>query len=207
MMDSYLALTPMLVAGTLALAGFVGCDRLLGLEHIPDPPPPTPTPQPMVDFVFDAMNPPMARNDFTGWVGMIIQPAADVQVASLGRWRSPMNSQPHQVKVVDADNGVDVQNAIVTVVLANLPDNDFAFVPLTTSIQLTGGHSYYLLTDELAGGDGFLDYVQTTVTPTSDFQVLNPVYGDPTATPAIAYTVPTPAGGNCYGPVNLTYTT
>jgi hypothetical protein len=207
MIDAFLGWTPVFAAGVVGLAGLTGCDRLLGLDEIHPQPQPPPPPDPMVDFAFDPMNPPMARNDFTGWVGMIIQPAADVQVASLGRWRSPMNSQPHQVKVVDADNGVDVQNAIVTVVLANLPDNDFAFVPLTTSIQLTGGHSYYLLTDELAGGDSFLDYVQTTVTPTSDFQVLNPVYGDPTATPAIAYTVPTPAGGNCYGPVNLTYTT
>jgi len=205
MMDSYLALTPMFVAGTLALAGFVGCDRLLGLEHIPDPQPTPPTPQPMVDFVADPMN--TGRNDFTGWVGMIIQPAANVQIASLGRWRLPMNSLSHQVKIVDADSGADVPNAIVTVVLAGLPDDAFVFTPLTTAITLTGGHSYYLMTDEATGGDNFLDYLQTTVTPTADFQVLNPVYGDPTATPAIAYSVPTPAGGNCYGPVNLTYTT
>jgi hypothetical protein len=206
MMDSFLALTPALVAGTLALAGFVGCDRVFGLEHIPDPPPTPPTPQPMVDFAVDPMNPPAGRNDFTGWAGMTIQPTTDVLIASLGRWRSPLNVQPHEVKIVDAADGTDVPGAIAIVSLVNQPDDAFVFAPLGTPVQLTGGHSYYLLTHEVTGGDTFLDYMITTVTPTADFQVVDPIYGDPTAMPALAYTVPMQAGGNCYGPVNAMYT-
>ena len=42
MNDLYLLLTPLLMLPIVALLGFVGCDKLLGLEHIPDPlPPPT----------------------------------------------------------------------------------------------------------------------------------------------------------------------
>jgi len=42
MIDSFLFLTPLLVLGIIALLGFVGCDRVWGFEHIPDPlPPPT----------------------------------------------------------------------------------------------------------------------------------------------------------------------
>jgi len=206
MTDAFLALAPALAAGTLALAGFVGCDRLLGLQDV-HPTTPPPTPNPMLDFEVDPANPPAGRNDFTGWAGMIIQPTGDVMVAALGRWRLPGNGQTHQVKLMDASDGTLVPNAIVTVDLSGKPDNEFVFAPLGPAAQLTAGHSYYLLSQEVTGGDMFIDYVNVTVTPTSDFQVLNPVYGDPMATPAIAYTVPTPAGGNCYGPVNLTYTT
>lgn len=38
-MDLFLLLTPLLVLGVLALVGFLGCDQLLGLQHVPNPPP------------------------------------------------------------------------------------------------------------------------------------------------------------------------
>jgi hypothetical protein len=201
MTDPFLVLTPVLVGATLGLAGFVGCDRVLGFEHVPDP---TPQPQPMVDFAVDPANPPPVRNDYTGWVGTIIQPVANVRVTELGRWRSPMNDQNHQVKIVDAQDGTDVPGAIVIVSLVNQPDNAFVFAPVPSAIALAGGHSYYLLTQEVTGGDTFLDYTTTTVVPTADVLIQGAVYGNPPADP---FTQPPPAGGNCYGPVNAKYTT
>src|SRR5438270_4432707 len=37
MNDAFLLLTPLLMLPIVALLGFVGCDKLLGLEHVPDP--------------------------------------------------------------------------------------------------------------------------------------------------------------------------
>lgn len=42
MIDSFLFFTPFLVLGIIALLGFVGCDLVFGLQHVPDPIP-TPT--------------------------------------------------------------------------------------------------------------------------------------------------------------------
>ena len=39
MNDTFLLLTPVLMLPIVALLGFVGCDKLLGFEHIPDPQP------------------------------------------------------------------------------------------------------------------------------------------------------------------------
>ena len=48
MIDSFLFFTPFLVLGIIALLGFVGCDLVFGLQHVPDPIPVptglTPTP-------------------------------------------------------------------------------------------------------------------------------------------------------------------
>lgn len=38
MNDSYLLLTPFLMLGVVALLGFVGCDKLFGLQRVPDAP-------------------------------------------------------------------------------------------------------------------------------------------------------------------------
>ena len=37
MNDTFLLLTPLLMLPIVALLGFVGCDLLLGLQHVPDP--------------------------------------------------------------------------------------------------------------------------------------------------------------------------
>ncbi len=39
MHDSYLLLTPVLMLLVVALVGFVGCDALFGIDHVPDPEP------------------------------------------------------------------------------------------------------------------------------------------------------------------------
>jgi hypothetical protein len=39
MIDSFLFFTPFLVLGIIALLGFVGCDLVFGLQHVPDPVP------------------------------------------------------------------------------------------------------------------------------------------------------------------------
>jgi hypothetical protein len=197
--DPYLLLTPALAAGVLALVRFVGCDKVLGLQHFP---PAIPRKQ-LVDFAVDPANPPTVRNDYTGSVGMVIQPNSDVTLLSLGRWCSSMNSQAHDVKVVDGSTGIDVPGALVAVSLAGQPEQTFVFIDLPTPVKLTGGQTYYLVSNELTGADAFLEYT-ITVTPSADFQVPSAVYADQTPTPPVIYKTQGSAG-NCYGPVNAQY--
>lgn len=200
MNDWFLLLTPVLVGGVLALAGFVGCDRVLGLVPVEPPPPP---PNQILDFAVDENNPPATRNDFTGWIGVVIQPTADQKMVGVGRWCSPGNSRSHQVKIVDAATGLDLDGTSVPVPLASATPNAFAFVAFPAEVLLSAGQSYYVLSQEAAGQDGFIDY-SITVTPSADFQLLSAVYGDPMATPPVPYTTIGMAN-NCYGPVNAQY--
>ena len=197
MSDLYLWLTPLLALGVLALGWFVGCDALFRIDHVDE----VPVVQNVVDFAIDQTNPPMPRTDYVGWAGMVIQPNSDVTLVKLGRWCSPMSTQAHEVKVVDAATGMDVAGAIVVVPLAGQTEFTFVFVDLPTPVTLMGGNQYYLMSREEVGGDGFLDYM-IAVTPSADFQVLSAVYGDPTA--SLPYST-IGAAGNCYGPVNAQY--
>jgi hypothetical protein len=199
MSDLYLLLTPVLAAGVLALVGFVGCQYLWQIPEIPPPPVLTK----VVDFVVSPDNPPNSRNNFSGWVGMVIQPASDIKLLSLGRWCSPMNSQPHDVKVVDAATGEDIPGAIVAISLAGQQELTFVFVDLPAPIVLTGSQTYYLVSQEQAGGDAFLDF-DITVTPSADFQVPSAVFAVETPTPPTMYQLHG-AVGNCYGPVTAQY--
>ena len=197
MSDLYILLTPLLALGVLALVRFVGCDALFRIDHVDE----VPIRQQVADFAIDPTNPPTPRTDYAGWSGMVIQPNSDVTLFALGRWCSPMSSQAHEVKVVDAATAMDVTGAIVAVPLAGKMEFTFVFVDLPAPVTLAGGHQYYLMSREEAGGDGFLDYM-IAVTPSADFQVLSAVYGDPTA--SLPYSI-IGAAGNCYGPVNAQY--
>jgi len=198
MIDPFLALTPVCVAGVLALVRFAGCNPVFGLDETILTPPGTP----MVDFVIDPSNPLTARTDFTGWVGMLIQPQSDVVITDLGRWRTGMSTASHQVKLVDGATGANLMGGIAIVSLGGGPDESFVFASLNARVVLAGGGYYYLVSEETANTDAFYDFA-LTVTPTSDFIV-----------PSAAYSVSggppyTQKGGvnNCYGPVNARYKT
>jgi hypothetical protein len=198
MIDAYLFLTPVLAAGVLALVGFVGCDKLLGFQDI-SPPPPAPTP--IVDFTIDPNNPPVVRNDFSGWVGTVIQPFSDTTIVSLGRWCLSGNTGNHQVKIVD-DTGTDVSGAIVLVPLASQTENTFVYADLASPILLTKNQRYFLVSQEQMNGDTFLDY-PLAVVPSPDFNVLSAVFTDQNG-PMAPYTLEGTIL-NSYGPVSGLY--
>jgi hypothetical protein len=201
MSDSYLLLTPLLMLGVLAIGGFVGCDYFLDINHFTHEPP-VPPPKLLVDFAIDPANPPTPRNDYSGWVGIVIQPYSDITLVSVGRWCLPTNGKPHDVKVVDA-TGADVPGTTVNVSLFGKAQQDWVFVDLVPPVTLTGGQTYYLVSEEVAGGDTFFEYT-LTVTPSPDVQALSAAYADATLTPPEIYkTQGNP--GNCYGPVSAQY--
>lgn len=189
MSDSYLLLTPILMLGVMLLVRFVGCDVILGLTPV----------VPHTQFV-SGETLGRARNDYTGWVGMAIQVGAkDIKVLDLGRIVAPNSSQPHDVKIYDLANNMDVPGGIVAVSTINQADGQFAYVTLGSAITLSAGKTYYVVSHEVNGGDQFYD--NDTILQTTDVAVVtSPVYRDDTGSYVLLG-----SAGNSYGPVSFRY--
>ena len=149
-----------------------------------------------------AQTPGAARNNFTGFVGMeFTVGATPLSVSSLGRYVVAGNSGMHALKLVNASTGADVPGGSVTVSLAGAAPGTYQYGLLGSAVTLTANTSYYLLTQETAGGDAFDDL--GAVTPTSVATVNGPAYVD-----GLGHYVPvTTLPGNAYGPVNFQYAT
>ncbi len=97
------------------------------------------------------------RNDYTGWLGMkFTVGSADIAVSQLGRWVAPGNTGTHTVKLVNAATGADVASASVSTLGAT--SGQFKHTPLSTAVTLTANTSFYLLSQETAGGDQWYDF-------------------------------------------------
>ncbi len=118
---------------------------------------------------------PRLRNNFSGWAGMkLTVGASSVVVNSLGRIFVAGNSGTHTIKLVRASDGTDVPGASVTVSMAGGTPGVFQYVPLTTPVTLTAGASYYLVSQEVSGGDQWYDFGVVSATPAA--AVNNAVY-------------------------------
>jgi immunoglobulin I-set domain protein len=105
-----------------------------------------------------SFTPTNLRQDFSGWVGLKLSVGpADLSVTALGRWVVAGNTRAHTVRLVNAATGVDVPGASAVVDTAGAPAGAFAYTPITP-VTLSAGGSYYLLSQELAGGDTWYDY-------------------------------------------------
>jgi uncharacterized protein YfiM (DUF2279 family) len=132
------------------------------------------------------------RNDFTGWLGTeITVGASPLSVTHLGRWVVPGNSGTHTVKLVDAATGTDVASA--SVATAGAATGQFQYTSLSTPVALAENTSYYLLSQEIAGGDLWYDFSNAaagTATGYQDWLLANGLpmdasgEGSATATPA-----------------------
>jgi hypothetical protein len=148
-----------------------------------------------------SFTPSALRNDFGGWVGMRLQGgASDISVTGLGRWVVSGNSQAHPVRLVLASTGADVATA--TVATSGQPAGAFAFTDLSSPVTLLANTTYYLLTQEFAGGDSWYDYNTATVTTSagSNTGVVWATTGAPSSFNAGGTT------GQAYGVPNLRYT-
>lgn len=102
-------------------------------------------------------NPPL-RNDFSGWVGLeFTTGAGGMTVHSLGRIFVAGNSGTHTVKLVLASNGTDVSGATASVSMEGGSTGTFAYVSLPSPVTLQANTSYYLVSQEAAGGDQWYD--------------------------------------------------
>lgn len=132
-----------------------------------------------------------------GWFGMaILVGAAPVSVQRLGRGFFPGNSQIHVIKIVAAD-GMDLLNAFVSVSMAGGTMGEFRYAPLNPAVVLAPGTKYYIVSQEIAGGDNFYNH-NTTVTTTDVASVIQSVKGGP---PYVQDSLP----DTTYGPVDFQY--
>jgi hypothetical protein len=143
-----------------------------------------------------ALNSPARRNDFSGFVGMSLAPANSLSVTAVGRACLTGNAGTHIVKFVYAPSGTDVTGASALVNMADCTPGQYA--ALASPITLSAGNSYYLASQEAAGGDTWYDLGQ--VTSKSDAKVTSSIYFYGTAW------IVNGAGNTSYVPPDFQYT-
>lgn len=143
--------------------------------------------------------PGAARNDFTGFVGMAFTVGpTPVTLTSLGRMRLLGNDRTHLLKLVQASTGADVPGGSVSLDLFRGTADPYAYGRLSNPVTLQANTEYYLLSQELAGGDQWYNY--GLVTPTSVAAVNGPAYND-----GSHYVVVSTLPNYGYGLVNFLY--
>lgn len=139
---------------------------------------------------------------FSGWVGMLIHVAANpLTIIGLGRIFVAGSSGMHAVKVVNASTNVDVPGAVTTVDLSapDAVDGEFVYGALMNPVTLLANAEYYVVSEEIAGGDRWYD-LDTVVQTTAVASVVSAVFGDG----VMSYTRGG-GPGQTYGPVDVLY--
>lgn len=99
------------------------------------------------------------RNNFPGWVGGIVQIGEkDLSVTSLGRMIFKGNSGTHEIKLVDFLTNEDVPGGIATVDTSKGTEGQFLYAQLAEPITLMAGRKYYILSNEVSGGDMWAEF-------------------------------------------------
>ncbi len=118
------------------------------------------------------------RNNYSGWVGMEMQVgAAPITVTSLGRIFVSGNVGSHIVKLVLASTGQDIPGGAVTFTPAGGINGQFSHVPLQAPIILNANTLYYIVSQEVSGGDQWYDN-NTAVTPGPVGSIPTPVFSN-----------------------------
>ena len=132
-----------------------------------------------VDFKYTAGSPPAGatayvtsahvgtpRSNFSGWAGMAITVGSSpLTVSSLGRMVAAGNNANHVVKLANAAGG-DIAGGSATVITAGATPGSFVYASLAGPVVLNANTTYYLVSQETAGGDSWYDW-DTTVQTTS----------------------------------------
>lgn len=164
-----------------------------------------------LDFKYTAGSPPpgatsyvtsarvgSSRSDFSGWVGMAIKVGSSpLTVSSLGRMAAPGNNANHVVKLVNAA-GVDIAGGSATVVTAGATQWSFAYTPLANPVVLNANTTYFLVSQETAGGDVWYDW-DTTLQTTSAATLTGAVWALTNTYSVVG------SAGHSYVPVDLKF--
>ena len=139
------------------------------------------------------------RNDFSGWVGIAVTPVSTPMVVSaVGRFVAPGNTGTHTVKIVDGATGIDIAGASVSINLADGAQGTFVYRSLPTPVTLAPGTTYFILSQETAGGDLWYDFEGTTAVNTPDADLSGSIYGPP-------YAYALGSFGHLYVPIDFIY--
>ena len=143
-----------------------------------------------------------ARNDFSGWIGIkvTVGPTALI-VSSLGRYVVPGNTGVHAMKIVNADTSADIPGGATSVDTSMAAPGTFAYGALPVSITLLANSTYYIVSQETAGGDQWYDY-DTLANSDSHGALTGTIYGD-----GSTYSLNFGSDGHAYGPLNFQFVT
>ena len=137
------------------------------------------------------------RNDYSGWLGMqLTVGSSSLNVTSVGRLCLAGNSASHMVEFFSAATGLAVAGGSAAVNMAGCTAGQFVYANLPTGITLQAGTSYYVASQEVAGGDTW--YSNGGVSVTSAATVPNAAYLG-----GIWYTAP--GANTSYVPPNFKY--
>jgi hypothetical protein len=119
---------------------------------------------------------PHFRNDFSGFAGMqlTVTSATPVTVSFVGRACAQSDSGVHTVKFAAQASGLDVPGASALVNMSGCTPGQFSWSALPSPIFLSPGVTYYLVSEEFAGGDLF--YEKGPITTLSFASVISAVY-------------------------------
>ena len=119
---------------------------------------------------------PRLRNDFSGFAGMqlTVTSATPVTVSFVGRACAQSDSGVHTVKFVAQASGLDIPGASALVNMSGCTPGQFSWSALPSPIFLSPGVTYYLVSQEFAGGDLF--YEKGPITTQSFASVISAVY-------------------------------
>jgi hypothetical protein len=139
------------------------------------------------------------RNDFSGWLGMkfTVGPTP-ITVSALGRIFIAGNAGTHTVKLVSASNGADILGGAVSLAMAGGVAGQFKYVSLANSITLPANTAYYLVSQEIPGGDRWA--TSTTTVATTPAATCNGALLSNSA----SWTLRLPAN-TCFGPLSFLY--
>jgi hypothetical protein len=105
------------------------------------------------------------RSDFSGWVGMKFTVGSNsLTVTSLGRLCVAGNNATHDVELLSANTGAVLAGGSAQVNMSACTPGQFVSVSLSTPITLASNASYFLASQESAGGDKWYDLGQITTT-------------------------------------------
>jgi YVTN family beta-propeller protein len=142
------------------------------------------------------------RNDFSGWVGMAITVGnVPISVTQLGRMVASGSTGTHALKIVNASSGQDLTGSLTSVSTSGAPSGSFLYASLTSPLTLQANTTYYIVSQEAAGGDEWYDVNTTFIQTTS---VATQTGGVWSATGTTSYNLFGPAGQS-YVPVDFKY--
>jgi len=108
------------------------------------------------------------RNDYDGWLGMQFTVGdSPITATALGRFVFSGNSATHTLKLVDATTGFVLSNGSLLISLSGATAGQFSYVDLPAPITLSANTSYYLVSQEVSGGDQWADETTTVTTTTA----------------------------------------
>jgi hypothetical protein len=141
------------------------------------------------------------RNDFNGLIGMKITVGPQsITVTALGRIIGPGNNGTHLVKLVRASDLADVPNGSVSIDTIGGTVGEFKYAQLPSPVVLQANGIYYLVSQEVLGGDRWHGVVNTALNTSSVAAVNSGVFMGSGYGWSLAG-----AAGHSYGPVDFKF--